>query len=181
MIYIGTDVEKEAAMTVAKLMAAAAKTAPKGCGVDNVEVLILDGADKDRLSDAMRGIGEEPGQDFFKRDAENVDVSHCILLIGVKNSPIGLEGCSYCGFKSCAEMAKAGANCAFNVTDLGIAVGSAVSVAADNRIDNRVLFSAGKAAVRFGFMPKNVRVCYGIPLATASKSVFYDRAEQAEG
>lgn len=41
MIYLGTDVEKEAAITVAKLMAAAAKTAPKGCGEDNVEVLIL--------------------------------------------------------------------------------------------------------------------------------------------
>ena len=39
MIYLGTDVEKEASITVAKLMAAAAKTAPKGCGEDNVEVL----------------------------------------------------------------------------------------------------------------------------------------------
>ena len=39
MIYLGTDIEKEAAMSVAKLMAAAAKTAPKGCGEDNVEVL----------------------------------------------------------------------------------------------------------------------------------------------
>ena len=77
-------------------------------------------------------------------------------------------------------MAEAGANCAFNITDLGIAIGSAVSVAADNRIDNRILFSAGKAAVRSGFMSETVRGCYGIPLATASKSVFYDRAEQAE-
>lgn len=181
MIYLGTDVEKEAAITVAKLMAAAAKTAPKGCGEDNVEVLILDGADKDRLTEAMREIGKEPEQEFFIRDAANIDASYCILLIGAKNSPIGLEGCSYCGFENCAEMVKAGANCAFNITDLGIAVGSAVSVAADNRIDNRVLFSAGKAAVRSGFMSETVRVCYGIPLATASKSVFYDRAEQAEG
>ena len=39
MIYLGTDIEKDAAMSVAKLMAAAAKTAPKGCGEDNVEVL----------------------------------------------------------------------------------------------------------------------------------------------
>lgn len=29
MIYLGTDIEKDAAMSVAKLMAAAAKTAPK--------------------------------------------------------------------------------------------------------------------------------------------------------
>ena len=40
--------------------------------------------------------------------------------------------------------------CAFSVTDLGIAVGSAVSLAADNRMDNRVLFSAGKGAARMG-------------------------------
>ena len=39
MIYLGTDIEKDAAMSVTKLMAAAAKTAPKGCGEDNVEVL----------------------------------------------------------------------------------------------------------------------------------------------
>ena len=110
MIYLGTDVEKEAAVTVAKLMAAAAKTAPKGCGEDNVEVLILDGADKDRLTEAMREIGKEPEQEFFIRDAANIDASHCILLIGAKNSPIGLEGCSYCGFENCAEMVKAGAN-----------------------------------------------------------------------
>ena len=97
MIYLGTDVEKEAAMTVAKLMAAAAKTAPKGCGEDNVEILILDGADKDRLTEVMREIGKAPEQEFFIRDAANIDASHCILLIGAKNSPIGLEGCSYCG------------------------------------------------------------------------------------
>lgn len=167
-------------MTVASLMATAAKTAPKGCGEDNVEILIIDGDDKNKLADAMREIGKAPDQDFFIRDAGNVDTSHCVILIGARNAPIGLEECGFCGFKNCGEMTEAGANCAFNITDLGIAVGSAVSVAADNRIDNRVLFSAGKAALKLGFMSETVRVCYGIPLATSSKSVFFDRAEQAE-
>ena len=72
-------------------------------------------------------------------------------------------------------MKKAGANCAFNITDLGIAVGSAVSVAADHRIDNRVMYSAGRGAVRMGIFPEDVRVCCGIPLYTGSKSIFFDR------
>ena len=175
MIYNGLDVEKDAAMQVAKLMAAAARTAPKGCGADNIEVLILDGKDKDHLAAAMREIGKDPEQDFFNRDAGNVDASHCVVMIGIKNIPLGLTGCSLCGFENCGKMAKAGANCAFNITDLGIAVGSAVSIAADNRMDNRILFSAGKGAIRARMMSEKVRVCYGIPLSTSGKSPFFDR------
>jgi glycerol-3-phosphate dehydrogenase subunit C len=44
-------------------------------------------------------------------------------------------------------MTKARARCAFNSHDLGIAVGSAVSIAADFHADNRVMYSLGKAAV----------------------------------
>ena len=80
-----------------------------------------------------------------------------------------------CGFENCAAMMKAGANCAFNVTDLGIAVGSAVSVAANHHIDNRVMYSIGRAAIRAGVFKKDVRVCYGIPLSVSSKSIFFDR------
>ena len=72
-------------------------------------------------------------------------------------------------------MKKAGTNCVFNVTDLGIAVGSAVSVAADNRIDNRVMYSAGKGALKAGMLPPDVKIAYGIPLSISSKSIYYDR------
>ena len=105
----------------------------------------------------------------------NVDASQCVVLIGVRSEPFGMDHCGMCGFKNCGEMAKAGANCAFNITDLGIAIGSAVSVAADNRIDNRVLYSAGQAALRMNCFPSDVRVCFGIPLSTTSKSIFFDR------
>ena len=72
-------------------------------------------------------------------------------------------------------MKKAGGVCAFNLSDLGIAVGSAVSLAADNRVDNRVMYSAGRGAVELGLLPDKIRVCYGIPLHATSKSIYFDR------
>ncbi|MDF2656295.1 MAG: ferredoxin [Bacillota bacterium] len=176
MIYNSTEAEKKAAHNVAELMMAAARTAPKGCGVDNLVAVMIDGEEKAQLADQMRKIAEETGADFFARDGGNVDASPVIVILGVKNIPLGLENCGYCGFKDCAATAKAGASCAFNVTDLGIAVGSAVSVAANHRFDNRVMFSAGKAAMALKFLPENVRVAYGIPLSASGKSIFFDRA-----
>lgn len=61
------------------------------------------------------------------------------------------------------------------ITDLGIAIGSAVTVAQEMRVDNRVMFSAGKAALNLGILGENVRVAYGVPLYTGSKSIFRDR------
>ncbi|NLD19483.1 MAG: ferredoxin [Clostridiales bacterium] len=162
-------------MRVAQNMIAAAVTAPKGCGIDNIAACIIDGKEKDVMARHMRDIARETGADFFERDAGNLDNSHCVVVIGVKNNPILLEDCSLCGFKDCAQTIAAGANCAFNITDMGIAIGSAVSVAADNRIDNRVLFSAGKAALRMNLLGDDVNICFGIPLSTSSKSIFFDR------
>lgn len=169
------NAEKRAMKAVADFMMAAARTAPKGCGLDNLETMLLEGSDKDRLAAEMRRVATETGADFFNRDAGNVDACPVIMLIGAINNPIGLTNCSFCGFANCADTLRAGANCAFNVTDLGIAVGSAVSVAADHRIDSRVMFSAGKAAIRLGLFENEVRVSYGIPLSTSAKSIFFDR------
>lgn len=175
MIKYMEEAEKDAALRVADLMAAAARTAPKGSGKDKVVTLILTDGDKDALSAEMRKAAAEYQEEFIERDAGNIDRSHCVILIGVKSEPFGLSHCGMCGFKNCAAMKKADANCAFNITDLGIAVGSAVSVAADHRIDNRVMYSAGRGAVRMGLFPKDVRVCYGIPLYTGAKSIYFDR------
>ena len=172
------DAERRAAFAVADLMAAAARTAPKGCVVDEIETFIIEGNDKALLAGHMKDIAKETGEDFYERDGINVDNSHCVVLIGVKNEPLELTNCSLCGFPNCAAMEKAGADCAFKVTDLGIAIGSAVSVAADHRIDNRVLFSAGKGAMRMGLFSEKVRVCFGVPLGVNGKSLFYDRSEQ---
>ena len=175
MIKTMETAERDAALAVADLMAAAARTAPKGSGKDKVVTLILTGEDKVRLAEEMRRAAEEYGEAFIERDALNVENSHCVVLIGVTSQPFGLTNCAMCGFENCGAMKKAGANCAFNITDLGIAIGSAVSVAADHRIDNRVMYSAGRGAVRMGIFPKDVRVCYGIPLYTGAKSIYFDR------
>jgi len=175
------ELEKKAAMDAAAKIAAAVRTAPKGCGVDDVEVLVLEGKDKDALTREMRQITIEGEADYFTRDAGCVDDSYCIVLVGVHNNPLGLTSCGYCGFKDCAEMQAAGGHCSFKTVDLGIAIGSAVSIAADNRIDNRVLFSAGVAARRLKLFPDDVIDSFGIPLAVKGKSPFYDRIEQAEG
>ncbi len=179
MIINSYDAEKEATLSVAKQMAIGARTAPKACGDDSIETVILTGDEKNILTKEMLSIGEELGQDFFIRDAHNIDNSHCILLIGVKDVKLGLEGCGFCGLENCGKNKSAGAICALKITDLGISVGSAVSIAADNRIDNRIMYSAGKAAMRLSLFDEKVAIAYGIPLATLGKSLFYDRAEQS--
>lgn len=175
MKYDSNVSEKQTALDVAHLMVTAARTAPKGCGVDKVVAMVLDGDDKKAVSDEMRKLASLPGLDFCIRDANNVDDSHCIVLIGVQNIPLGLESCGLCGFGDCVNSVKSGSLCAFNTTDLGIAIGSAVSIAADHRIDNRVMFSIGKAAIELGLLGKHVSVCFGIPLSTHTKSNFFDR------
>ncbi len=175
MIYNSNDSEKRAAMTVADLMASAARTAPKGCGVDAIFVSIIDGEEKDHLTSDMREIGKQPYMEFFDRDAGNIDQSHCVILVGVHDAPLGLKGCSLCGFPNCAEAKKAGSKCAFKITDLGIAIGSMVSIAANHRMDNRCLYTAGRSAARLGLVPEDVTVCFAIPLATMGKNPFFDR------
>ena len=173
------DAERDAVLATADLMVTAAKTAPKGSGKDTVVAAVLTGEEKDRLAETMRELGKEYDEEFILRDAGNVDASICVVLIGCKDTPFGLSNCSMCGFKNCGETKKLGANCVFNVTDLGIAVGSAVSVAADHRIDNRVMYSAGRGAIKMGCFGENVKICYGIPLNVSPQSIYFDRGAGA--
>ena len=166
--------ERDAVLRVADGMVAAARTAPKGSGKDKVISMVITGEDKDKLAVTMRELYKETGIEIYNRDAGNVDASHAVVLMGAKAEPFGFA-CGMCGYENCGKMAKAGANCVFNITDLGIAVGSAVSLAEDNRIDNRVMYTVGQGGIRMGCFPKDVRVAYGIPLYTGSKSIFFDR------
>jgi len=174
MVYKRETTERNAAMHVAELMAAAARTAPKACAVDVLETLILDGEDKDKLTAAMRELGASSGESYFTRDAGNVDACHCIIIIGADVKPRDLD-CSLCGMKNCAAAAKGSIPCVLAVSDLGIAAGSAAATAMDHRIDNRILYTAGMAALKLKLFPENVKVCYGIGLATTGKNVFFDR------
>ena len=175
MIYNNIDVEKKAAFQVAELMLAAARTAPKGCGVDDLETFLIDGKEKHELAEQMRKVAEETGEAFFARDGNLIDQCPVVVVMGIKNIPLGLNHCGFCGYKNCVESWKAGANCALKVTDLGIAVGSAATVAAAHHMDNRIMFSIGKAAIQMKFFTDDVRTAYGIPLSVAGKNVFFDR------
>jgi len=174
MKYSSETTEKNAAMRAAELMSAAARTAPKACGVDLIDSMILDGEDKDKLTAMMRQISEELETTLFARDAGNVDDCHCIILIGAGVKPRGLN-CNLCGLDSCADAARGGVACALSVNDIGVAVGSAAATAMDHRIDNRVLFTAGKAALRLKLFPEDKKIIFGIGLSTSGKNVFFDR------
>lgn len=176
------DAEMATIKMAADQMMTAAKTAPKASGVDDVVAMALTGEDKDALADEMRRISELNDElAFFGRDAQNVDDSPVVVLLGAKDIRFGIsEACQMCGFASCGANANGGnlgngGRCVLPVTDLGIAIGSAVTVAQEMRVDNRVMFSVGKAALNLGILGDKVRVAYGIPLYTGSKSIFRDR------
>lgn len=153
----------------------AARTAPKTKGVDLVETAIASGDDVSGIIAEMEKIFSETGREGYKRNSQSLkDCTH-IVLIGVKRKTVGLKPCNLCGFNGCEENDKHDAACFFNSIDLGIAVGSAVSIAADRRIDNRVMWTIGMAAKNLGIFGKEVKQILGIPLSAAGKSVFFDR------
>ncbi len=176
MIKNMSEIKKNAIFTVADLMSAAALTAPKASGHDTIRTAIVTGEEKDALRDKMIKLGEIYGQENFKRDAGNVDRSECVVLIACTDRFFGMSDCSLCGFEDCRANRNAGGKCAITITDLGVAVGSAASIAADNRVDNRIMYTAGKAAIKLGYLPDDADICYGIPLAADPKNIFFDRS-----
>lgn len=176
MIYTSDEMELRAAMTAAESICTAARTAPKAKGDDYIKTLVLTGADKDAIADEMERIGEEYGASFFLRDAGNVRAAQVLVLIGAEAAYRGLnDACGFCNFKNCAECCEAGATCAYDGVDIGIALGSAAAMAADCRVDSRILFSAGRAAISKGLMGEGVRQIYGLPISISGKSPFFDR------
>lgn len=176
-ILMEEDARPDTLRSVAGRMAAAARTAPKAKGVDHLAIAILDADSIAALADRMEAMvaaGEAPS--FFTRDAGNLRVSGALVLVGTRIRSLGLQQCGLCGFADCAAREQAPRHpCAFNTGDLGIAVGSAVSVAADARVDSRVMYSAGKAAVAMGLLGDDVRIAYAIPISCTGKSPYFDR------
>jgi uncharacterized ferredoxin-like protein len=174
-IIIGKDMEQRAVEEVAALMCAAARTAPKGKGVDNLATLVVTGEDKDMLAREMRRVAEEHSVEFFARDASCVDSAHAVVLLGQHPVPLYLPTCGYCGFTDCNENKERGGVCAISVGDLGIAACSAASVAGLHHVDNRIMFSIGRAALNLKLFDEDVKEAYGIPLSVSGKSPFFDR------
>ncbi|MDU9376995.1 hypothetical protein McpSp1_16390 [Methanocorpusculaceae archaeon Sp1] len=171
--------------TAAELMAISARTAPKGKGSDVIEIKILKHDQLEALAVEMESIAATTGMKFFLRDAGNIRNSETCLLIGADGfSTLGLN-CGACGHATCAEMKSAvsiaptdtlfkGPVCAIRSSDLGIAVGSAVKTASILNVDNRIMYSAGCAALALGHLPHST-IAYGIPLSVTGKSPYFDR------
>ena len=174
MLIDERDTRTERLLQVANEMMTAARTAPKGKGFDIIEVLLATGETIELLSKEMLKYSEKTGLKFIVRDAENILHSEAIVLIGTKQKTHSLN-CGYCGFETCAAKNEfADVPCAINTVDVGIAIGSACSVAADHRVDSRVMFSVGRVAQELEMLPGCSSV-YGIPISCSSKSPFFDR------
>lgn len=177
MMYDSKEMEDRAIMQTAAAMCAAARTAPKAHGKDIIHTLVLTGEDKERLAQKMEEVGLRLMGDkmptWYGRDAANLRKAQAVVLIGADCGPLGVPNCGYCGFTDCAGCAEKGANCGVAYVDLGIAVCSAVSIAAAANVDSRIMFSVGKTAMEMDFA-KDV-LWLGIPISVSGKSIFFDR------
>ena len=174
MLINERNTRSERMLQVANEMMTAARTAPKGKGFDIIEVAMVTGQTIQQLSESMLKYSKETGLKFVIRDAENILHAEAIVLIGTAQKVHGLN-CGYCGFATCAEKNEfPDVPCAINTVDVGIAIGSACSVATDHRVDCRVMFSVGRVAQELGFLPGCSSI-YGIPISCSSKNPFFDR------
>jgi len=172
MILNERDNRKEAVLQAATAIMAAARTAPKGKGIDVIEIATVSGEELLPIANEMRRISEETGFKFFLRDANNLEIADAVVFIGTANHALGLN-CGHCGFAECVQRAE-DVPCAINSIDVGIALGSACSKAADMRIDTRVMMSAGLAAQNLKILGECKQVM-ALLLSVSSKNPFFDR------
>lgn len=172
MIHNEREMRHALVVEAARRMMTAARTAPKGKGIDLLEIaMVEERRDLEALAEAMRKRSEETGMKFLLRDADNILQGEAVILIGTRRQTQGLN-CGYCGYPLC-EKNPEGNPCAINSIDVGIAVGSACSIAADLRVDTRVMFSAGWAAP-LEWLP-DCSQTIAIAVSASSKNPFFDR------
>ena len=178
MLYDSKEMEAQAALQTAAQMCAAARTAPKATGKDQIVTYVLTGAEKDTVADRMDAIGVREFGDnaakWYGRDANNVRAAQALVLIGIRDICRGIQHCGFCGFENCAACKDAGGHCAFAYIDLGIAMSSACLAASAGFADSRIMYSIGKAAGEMDQFPQDV-LWHGIPISITGKSPFFDR------
>src|SRR5205809_4714905 len=180
---------------VAKLMAAAAITAPKSGGQLLlagkhlfIETVIVD--DRETLSKLaawMRARGKERREAIWFRDAEAAEAIDAVLFVGLADWYPPVYDCGACGYATCAEFLQAtkqlrdesdelefvGPQCNLRDIDLGIAVGSAAKTAALLSVDCRCQTRIAVAARKLGIIKSDVAV--GMSLSLTHKAVGFDR------
>ena len=180
-VYYEQELREESIFAVARKMMTAARTAPKAKGVDNLVIALLEKDGIIAVSDTLKTMARRDNlPDFFLRDAVNILSAQALVVFGTKIVSMGLQSCGMCGFADCAEKNKHPNHpCVFNTGDLGIAMGSAASVAMDHRVDNRIMYTVGRAVLEMGLLGEEVRIVYGIPLSASGKNPFMDRDKDA--
>lgn len=186
----------DAVRHVAKLMAAAAVTAPKSGGQlflagrhSFMETVLVDApAERHRLAEWLRARGAERRERIWFRDAEVAETVAAILLVGLLPEwyPPNYD-CGACGYATCAEFLHAtkplrddsapfefaGPVCNLRDIDLGIAVGSAAKTAALHSVDCRCQTRVAVAARKLGVIRAHHAVA--LSLSVSHKAVGFDR------
>ena len=189
------DLRADTVRQVAKLMAAAAITAPKSGGQLFlqgkhlfIETVIVEDADtRHQLAEWMRARGKERREAIWFRDADVAEAIDAVLLVGLADWYPPNYDCGACGYATCAEFLHAtkplrddstelefaGPTCNLRDIDLGIAIGSAAKTAAIHSIDCRCQTRIAVAARKLGIITADIAV--GLSLSLTHKSVGFDR------
>ncbi|MBI4340183.1 MAG: hypothetical protein HY680_09565 [Chloroflexi bacterium] len=180
------DIRLDTVRQVAKLMAAAAVTAPKSGGQLFmrgaplfIETVIVD--DKETLKALaawLRSRGKDRQEAIWFRDAEVAEKLDCVLFVGLKDWYPPVYDCGACGYATCAEFMEAtkylrdqseayefkGPQCNLRDIDLGIAVGSAAKTASLNNVDCRTQTRIAVAARKLGIIQSDVSVALSLSI-----------------
>jgi len=187
---------KEAVVTVAKLCAVAAVTAPKSGGQlflkgakPFIETVIVD--DKPTLktlADWLRTQGDKHREAIWYRDADTAEKLDLVLFIGLAEWYPPQYDCGACGYATCAEFLQErpghknassaewqfdGPVCQLRAIDLGIAVGSAAKVASMHNVDTRCQTRIAAAARHLKIIRADLAVA--LSMSATHKSIFFDK------
>lgn len=190
------DLRAETVVAVAKLMAAAAITAPTSggqlflTGKQNFleTVIIHDPGLRGQLAGWLRGRGVERQEAIWFCDAEVAEAVDAILFVGLLPGwyPPNYD-CGACGYATCVEFLHAtkplrerstnlefaGPVCNLRDIDLGIAVGSAAKTASLHSIDCRCQTRVATAARKLGLIRAEHAVA--LSLSMTHKAIGFDR------
>ncbi|MCS7102905.1 MAG: DUF2148 domain-containing protein [Candidatus Korarchaeum sp.] len=156
---------KEALVQVARLMVISAITAPKARGVDNVVCKVVeDEGTISMIADEMERLSSELSE-VFLRDSKSLRNTKVLVLMGCKIAEAGM--------KERIESMGITEDVALSIINLGIALGSAVKTASMLNVDNRIMFTVGKAAKRLGLLDADIVL--GIPMSVTPKNIYFDR------
>ena len=89
MIQNEREIRHEHVLQAVRQMMTAARTAPKGKGIDIIEVAMVTDEDIKHLSEELVIMSGETGLKFFLRDADNILQAEAIMIVGTRQQVQG--------------------------------------------------------------------------------------------